>query len=360
MTNNTNEKFDIYQKWICLSNKSFENRKYEKYNVDSIPYFKPVGGMWFSLPTNNKYISEWGEFLKNSDDFSGFIDEEGNTNVITAKLKNDTYLVKLEEWKDTIIDVLKTTPQEITCDEKREILLNKIREKTSDSKIKYTIFDIKEEEFFQIEEMYYEQSGDMIKKEKEAKGFESAEDIFISKFGFNNFFEKFPEVKENVFLNIELFKSINEKQFSLKYSDIESYLDNNIKEEIENFKIEKDFNEITVTEDDIVEYITEYVKKHYGFLDFDYIKEYGQFISEIDNVYEYRNKRKEKTELRLKKNKEIDWLVEYFNGTINQKNITGYDMPSLAIFDTNCLDVLLERKEKIFEERENDFEEQLI
>lgn len=58
---------------------------------------------------------------------------------------------------------------------------------------------------------------------------------------------------------------------------------------------------------------------------------------------------KEQEESERHESLKIDWVVDYFSACMNEDIISGYDMPSLALFDTNCVDVLRQQTKTLFE-----------
>ena len=229
---------DKTQEWINLSNKEFEDKKY-KNNGKTTGYFKMANGLWFSLPTYDQYISEWGEFIKDDDTefIDGFVDENGDTSITSAKLKDTSFVVKLEDWKSTIQEVLQNTPYELSSEEKRMILLEKIKQKTGNDKIESLIFDIKESQFQDIIEMYYSQEGEEIKEQKSARNFNVTEETFMHKIGENGlFFKDFETFKNNVLLKIEFLEKLQEMDETKKYTynELYKYFNNEDKIEIEN------------------------------------------------------------------------------------------------------------------------------
>lgn len=338
------------QKWINLSKKEFENQKYEN-NGKTTGYFKMATGLWFSLPTGDEYVSEWGEFIKND---SGelkerVIDEEGNTNITTVQLRNTSYIVYLVKWKQTIMEVLKNTPYELSGDKKRKILIETIREKVGDKNIEHLIFNIKEDEFHDIKELYYNQEGEKIKRQKSARDLMSVEDALFDRMDIYELFEDFEKFKNKVLLKIELLEVLKtlDNAKNVKYEELEKYFGDDDRIRVEDYKVEAKFNKKEENKDELLQEIIEYNDRVYGQFSLEMLENFRNFIVDIQSLNDY----KDKIPQTVARNAEITWLVDYFSGCVNQKYIQGYDMPSLVVFDTDCVEVIAQSKEKIFESR---------
>ena len=208
--------------------------------------------------------------------------------------------------------------------------------------------------------MYYSQEGEEIKEQKSARNFNITEKTFMYKIGENGlFFKDFETFNNNVLLKIEFLEKLQEMDETKKYTynELYKYFSNEDKIEIENCKVMAEFEERDIDENGLLQKIIMYNRNRYGQLSIEMLEDYKSFISNIESLEDYREKMMEKSSHLLEQNAEITWIVDYFSGCLNEKYIKGYDMPSLAIFDTDCLDILSQRKEKIFDAREKDNEQ---
>ena len=145
---------DETTQFICLSDKPFINREYSYTGALGL---KPKNGMWFSFPSKaNGMVSGWHEFLceRAPDLISRFCNEDGATNVISAKLK-DTIIVTTSE----LIDVFKEAKKNIWYDsedaEKRKCLLETVKTRFNISNANHLILDVDDGGFESVFELFY-------------------------------------------------------------------------------------------------------------------------------------------------------------------------------------------------------------
>lgn len=344
---------DKNQTWICLSNKKFETKKYNEIYSNNehriignpeLDGFKPVGGMWFSLPSTSKFYSYWGEFVlddshnKKVENWAekNVMNIDGETNIIQARLKDNTYVVTtLDEWVNVVQDFFMYTDVFLSSEQKRNMFLDKVKERTCDDSIEQIVLNIR---------------------------YQDLDVLTTLRNQFNNKVEDFRTMCHSCY-NDEMQKRmmlllctmyINEP---LTLDMISGYIP---EETCEKFKkeIEQDEN-----------YLSK-MKRSFGrrfgghFIGVENAKKLCDMLSEHNNEQEYKafinkicfdSKKAYGDEMRMVSN--------LFSGMIkgSEEWIAGWDMPSLVVFDTDCLDVISENWERIYEMRKekdlDDFDE---
>ena len=158
----------------------------------------------------------------------------------------------------------------------------------------------------------------------------------------------YEEFKKRILLKIGFLERIQRMTDgeSFQYEELEKFFSDDDKDEIEGYKLDMEFDGKSVNENSILQHIISYNKRIYG-LSIEILEQYKNFISHTKTNEDYCNFKPRCIE----RNGEITWLVDYFSGCVNEKHIPGYDMPSLAIFDTDCISILSQRKEKTFERK---------
>lgn len=365
-------------KWINLSTKQFESKKYQNPEEPGFStILKPKTGLWFSLPSNRGFVSEWGEFLNREKwGQESVLDEEGETNIITAELKESSYMVELEEWFKDIVEEIQGIDRNLSNEEKRAKLLERVRQVTGNHEINYLIFKLRERDFDSIIDIYV--NNILNEKEQREYRIEKTERTFIEdedvmKCVINRDYKSFKKCIQD---KIQLLKTLENLQ-ELEYEELKKYLDfdNDIRikntilsrtietaneELIELFMENQDkeqgcskFLELIdeETRRDILKHSIDVYKGKYSHLTVEDLNEYVNFISECNTWEEYKNRNElpEGGTMRIDHQLAISWVTDYFSGCMNSENINGYDMPSLAVFDTECIEVLSEEKRRIFE-----------
>lgn len=375
------------QKWINLSDKPFKveitQGKSISLNLIENPYsFKPVDGMWFSLPSDKPYISQWDNFLSDGTQKSEklkrkIMDHEGKTYVTTITLKDTVYIVDLKNpvFRNIIENEMKNNKGEFNYKENRISLLEQIKSilkakgEENYENFEYLILKIEEENFplmINIENEAYKQ------KTQESQTKKVADLIYKLTRNCMQLLQRnspnrtdFQNVKKLVLSEIYLLQQIDKKweieQFErmiqeIIFPTIYGVHDKDI------FKIIVDkFVSMGIDNEDAVEIVNDETRNERKFLESlgsvekKQLDECKIFLEACNSYEEFNNKREELISSLPQKQS----ITEWFSGCINEEIIEEYDMPSLVLFDTNCADVQKEERTDIFNSRRQ-LESQII
>lgn len=316
---------DGEQIWQNLSDRKFESMKVDKRSADYIDHNLKTGvGTWFSLPSKNSETSEWEDTMINCN----------YKYKTTAMLKDTAYIVELSKWKDVIQDVLKSTDINLPIIEKRKILLNRIKQETGNDNIEYLIYHVRDSEWADITELYYQQNG-------EKKKWEKINFIMGNLFKYNQtdmdqpsidennidfITNNFEEYKSMVNLRIKLLKLVTAKQIQyMSYSDIEKYLNDKEKKMLRFLHF-----------DDIVRSLSAYEES--SAMNAELLDEYETFINNMKDAEEFKKFIDKYKGTRA--NTEACWFVDYFSGCIARGSVPTYDVDSMVVFDTDCVKII--------------------
>ena len=169
---------------------------------------------------------------------------------------------------------------------------------------------------------------------------------------FNMLNSSFEEYKKRVEKRLELWEKL--KEINTSYSQIKEYFD-------EDDESHMSLMSLFMPSQDEVFLRMLFEKKEideFNLTDSNAIETYKQIISEANSLEEYNVLLSEKCKIIPILNPQTELIADCFSGCINYEIFDSYDIPSLAVFDTDCIEVLSQRKENIFGEQElDDYEE---
>lgn len=381
--------------YVCLSDREFENKQYHYDFIDKFVSNCKPQGMWFSLPSENEeYESTWHEFLCSGyiSGITRFCDEDGITSVIKCQIKDNSFVVS----SSNIVDELKKVINEDSTDEtnisKRQKLLNLVRQKYNMPAIEHVILNVdgsgiyglknilipnteerkKRRAFSEITNCFFKYPSKIEAAEKEfgieykyyiPKGYnfditDVHKDIldileeFVKGTSVDEIFSKYPPTRLRYFANLckstevsdLLFELEEDEEYSSKFN---KYFRDNRTWDMELLFQDEEF--IALIGDDFRKRLAQTAESLKG-IPKHVIEEYRKMFEESSSLGEInekinRNYPIEKSDAYMV----AEGITECFSGMVNNSFCgDDLDMPSLAVFDTGCIQVISQEHKKLF------------
>ena len=332
--------------WISLSNKRFEPKKYkipENCDLSVLRRFKAIVGQWYSLP-DEEYISEWERFIKTSeaDCLAEHIkDDTGSTHIISAKLSDETIILEWEECKEALVKVLTKNNNTISNEEKRESLVNEIRIMGKNDSIQHVVLNIKENDIKDIIDIYNKYLiGDQLLENIAYNDKLSRMEIQLRfscwRFPYPNN-DNYDKFKKQALAVIALCNKINNKEIITT-------------EELKKTYPDEDLEHIGEFDEEIKKYTLEsaqLIAKGYSSV----LSVYESLLNQSNTLDEYQEEKRVlyKDAPKYSPYQSVELITDYFSGYIDAEGrLPDHDVPSLVVFDTDCLQITNQATKKLF------------